>query len=556
MILKVAMMKTTGLQKIGLFFFALGISLLILEGGLRLGGWVFISLQEKGNQSNVAAGKEYRILCLGESTTALGGEQAYPRQLERILNSRQSLTKFKVINKGIPATTTDQIVAKVESYIDDYQPQMVVAMMGINDPQNLVKRNWREKVSRYSKAFKLFDMIAAHLAQKRKEATSDFVEQQITKLEKQAVANSSLRVAVEIAKANLYRSANRPQQEKDAILKALSTDEKSAQAWQLLGIYYVRHAEYEKALESLQKAYDFGSAVVKISSLERIAQAYKLLNDSEKAEKIYRDILMHWPRHPQANGALGDILLEQGKYEEAVKLYLQQLDIDPQEVAVYGKLAHCYRRLGQVQKIDQIFGLGVKVNAENPEILYEWGYSLLENKKYAQAEKVFWEALRLNKKDQRGVNEKIYERLRECYQSQSKTDQLEQLNKLLRRKSEEYNPGTQKNYLQLAKILAKYRIPLIAVQYPKRSVAPLAAMLLSAPQEVMLVDNQQVFEEALKESSYDDLFSDRFAGDFGHCTPKGNAVLAEHVAEKILQELKVLPNSIGRIENNVTKINW
>lgn len=542
------MIKTTGLQKIGLFFFALGISFFILEGGLRLGGWVFISLQERSNRQSVADGEEYRILCLGESTTALGGEQAYPQQLERILNSRQNGIKFKVINKGVPATTTDQIVVKVESYLDEYHPQLVVAMMGINDPQNLIDRNWREKVSRYSKAFKLFDMIAAHLAAKKKEAAPDFVEQQIAKLENQAVANSALRLAVEIAKANLYRSANRPQQEKDAIFKALSIDEESAQAWQLLGIYYVRHAEYEKALEALQKAYDFGSAVIKISSLERIAQAYKLLNDSEKAEKIYRDILTHWPQHSQAKGALGDIFLEQGKYEEAVKLYLQQVAIDPRQVAVYGKLSHCYRRLDQTQKIDQIFSSGVEVNADDPEIFYEWGYSLLEDKKYAQAEKVFGMALRLNKDDQRGVNEMILERLRECYLAQNKIDQFEQLDNVFRPKTEQYNPGTQKNYLQLSKILARRRIPLMAVQYPKRSLAPLAAMLSSVP-GVILVDNQQVFEEALKEYSYDDLFSDRFAGDFGHCTPKGNSVLAGHVAEKILRELKLLLNSFDPEKN-------
>lgn len=546
--MKTIRIKTTGLQKIGLFLFALGISFLVLEGGLRLGGWVFILLQEKGNRPNVAVGEEYRILCLGESTTALGGEQAYPRQLERILNSRQSLIQFKVFNKGVPATTTDQIVAKVESYLDHYHPQLVVVMMGINDPQNLVKRNWREKVARYSKAFKLFDMLAAHLAAKKKETVPDFIEQQIAKLDHQADANSALRLVIEIAKANLYRSANRPQQEKDAILKALSFDEKSAQAWQLLGIYYDRHAEYEKALEALRKAYDFGSAAIKLSSLERMAQAYKLLNDSEKAEKIYRDILTHWPQHPQVSGALGDIFLEQGKYQEAVELYRRQIAIDPRQVAVYGKLAHCYRRLGQVQMIDQVFGSGVKVNPDEPEILYEWGYSLLEDKKYIQAEKYFLEALRLNKDDQRGVNERIYERLRECYQVVNKRDQLEQLNHVLRRESEKYNPTTQKNYLYLAKILADRKIPLVAVQYPRRSVAPLVAMLSSMP-AIVLVDNQQVFEEALREHSYNDLFTDRFAGDFGHCTPKGNAILAGHIAEKILRELRVFLDAFDSLEN-------
>jgi hypothetical protein len=107
------MTKTTFLQKFYLFFFAFGVTLLILEVGLRLGGWAFLLLQEKHNRGNINSDVEYRILCLGESTTALGGENAYPAQLERILNSHPNARKFKVINKGFPATTTDQILAKV-----------------------------------------------------------------------------------------------------------------------------------------------------------------------------------------------------------------------------------------------------------------------------------------------------------------------------------------------------------------------------------------------------------------------------------------------------------
>ncbi len=528
------MTKTTFLQKIGLFFFAVFVTLLLLEGALRLGGFFFLFLQDKVNRQSLSSSQEFRILCLGESTTALGGQNAYPRQLEQILNSSPTNHKFKVINKGVPATTTDQIISKVESYLDEYRPQMVVAMMGINDPQDLAKRSWRENLSRYSKAFKLLDMIQAHWSAKHKENTSDFVDRQIAKLDRQAAMTPSLRMAVELTKANLYRSANRPEDEKKAILKVLSLNDKNPQGWHLLGIYYQRHAEYTQALDALEKAYQYGTADIKLSALERMAEAYKFLNQYDKAQKIYSEILVQQPQHPQARSALGDIMLEQGKYEKAIELYTQQLSLEAHALDVYGKLAHCYRRTNQPLKANEIFESGAKINKDAPELFYEWGYSLLEDKKYLDAENAFNQALQSNKKNERQVNAQIYEQLLKCYQAENKTAQELEVKNLMQQTANQYNPLTQKNYLKLKQILDKRHIELIVVQYPLRSVIPLKAML-SSFDGVVIIDNEQTFKDALKKFRYDDLFSDRFAGDFGHCTAQGNALLAGHLAQAILK---------------------
>ncbi len=75
-----------------------------------------------------------RLLCIGESTTAMGGPDSYPRQLERLLNkSRPGRCRFEVVNAGIPAATTTEILEKLPSWIERYNPDAVIAMMGIND---------------------------------------------------------------------------------------------------------------------------------------------------------------------------------------------------------------------------------------------------------------------------------------------------------------------------------------------------------------------------------------------------------------------------------------
>jgi hypothetical protein len=53
---------------------------------------------------------------------------------------------------------------------------------------------------------------------------------------------------------------------------------------------------------------------------------------------------------------------------------------------------------------------------------------------------------------------------------------------------------------------------------------------------IMFVDNKSVFEEAIRQGSYVEYFRDMFGGDFGHCTNKGNRLLAENIADAIVKE--------------------
>lgn len=114
-------------------FFGFIMALLLLELGLRIGGWVLLSLQESENKIVVSPQEQYRIMCLGESTTFIGGEDSYPRQLETILRQKNKKMEFVVFNKGVPAVDTGVILSRLEENLEKYSPNMVVAMMGIND---------------------------------------------------------------------------------------------------------------------------------------------------------------------------------------------------------------------------------------------------------------------------------------------------------------------------------------------------------------------------------------------------------------------------------------
>src|SRR3989338_1292611 len=159
-------MRKTGLIIFGLFF-----GVLMLEAGLRLAGFTYLAWQDYQNSRALKKEDkgEYRILCLGESTTALGGEDAYPRQLERILNRRLPERRSTVINKGLPGADTSLIISELERYLNSYSPDMVIAMMGINDDDAesyllLKNRFYRFKaLIKGSRVYKLFKVLSARL---------------------------------------------------------------------------------------------------------------------------------------------------------------------------------------------------------------------------------------------------------------------------------------------------------------------------------------------------------------------------------------------------------
>lgn len=103
---------------------------------------------------------------------------------------------------------------------------------------------------------------------------------------------------------------------------------------------------------------------------------------------------------------------------------------------------------------------------------------------------------------------------------------------------------TAHNYQTLRALLHEHGIPLVAVQYPLRDPGPLRVLLDLDP-AVTLVDNQTPFRTALRTAPYDELFTDVFAGDFGHATARGNRLLADTVAQAIRPLLEARSASRG-----------
>jgi len=152
-------------ERLALVAFGIVLALVLLEAGLRLGGAVWLWAREQRNAAALRSGGLVRVLCIGESTTALGGETSYPRELERVLDRDGGGRRFSVVNAGVPGITTDALLDRLEEQLDRYRPDVVVTMLGVND--DLVAGDDVRRLPAFSslRVVKLVHLLIQHVRQ-------------------------------------------------------------------------------------------------------------------------------------------------------------------------------------------------------------------------------------------------------------------------------------------------------------------------------------------------------------------------------------------------------
>jgi lysophospholipase L1-like esterase len=122
-------------KRIGAVLCGLVLAVVLVEVGFRAAG---AFLHPVDVAPDAAA---YRILCVGDSSTyGLGSSdrerRSYPSQLQRILSSANA-SRVQVVNLGLPGINSSQALAVLESNLDRYRPNLVLACAGMNDPWNM-----------------------------------------------------------------------------------------------------------------------------------------------------------------------------------------------------------------------------------------------------------------------------------------------------------------------------------------------------------------------------------------------------------------------------------
>lgn len=135
------------MKKTLLIFCGILIALISLEIVLQTTSFIILRINKLNINKTIKLAKnknEITILCIGESTTY----EQYPKNLQRYLDLYLDKKSVKVIDCGIPGTNLNNTLKNLDNYISDYNPDIVISMMGINDAQ-------RQDVKIYNKKYRL-----------------------------------------------------------------------------------------------------------------------------------------------------------------------------------------------------------------------------------------------------------------------------------------------------------------------------------------------------------------------------------------------------------------
>lgn len=485
---------------VGVFF-----SLVLIEGALQLLG--FLTAARLADNRTVSE-EDIVILALGESTTAPAEGQDWPAQLEEILATQYPQRTITVINKGVIGTNTNVILGRLEEYLAAYRPTIVIAMIGINDlylTQNTQtefipdtslfpnrKWGWLENL----KLSKLATLVFRTLAIAWQETTVNYLRTDAEGLYEEAlqfVGEGNLLLAEQYLRRAIDLSPQEPSY-------------KISLSW-----VYVDTDRLHEAEPLLQAA--IADQPNDVHGHVHLAILHHSQGELQKSYSKFQEISRQFPGNSWVNLEFGRLLSTMVKLDEAEQHYLYAAGLDPTNPSPFIEVAHIYRTRGELIRAKLMYQRALDRDPAN--------------------ERARLELATLQRMEGFGAA------------TEATASSVPEMPAEVNTNFEDYyHPETVKNYGKLLAAAGEHSFHFIAVQYPLRPVEPLQDLIESVRHshtnpdlEIEVVGNADTFRTALQSHSYDELFIDRFGGDFGHTTALGGQILAENIAQTVAQVL-------------------
>ena len=535
------MKETSFKQKLFLVLCSVLFTIILLEVSLRIAGLLVLGLQERHNHLSFNK-NEYRILCLGESTTALGGEDSYPSQLERMLNVARPQKKFSVINKGIISTTSNYILTHVQENLDLYKPQLVIVMMGINDRaylHDLYKNLWWENLKSYLKEFRVYKLghlLFEHITHRINDTNAPFQEiessnddgnyQRLENFLEGLIAQGIKRFHDHISASVEYQSHHQLDQAriesdfaKQSAITTSSVCVELARRFRLQGLY-------EEAQDILLKAAIFNVNYKDI--YHEWGELYLAQGKSAQAINAFQLALSLDPKNTDDLLGLARAF-NQAHNDNAFVVYAGYLQLKPNDYWGYIELSRWLKMSKHFSFAKSYLSQAIIIGPFFDQAYVDLGEILDDQGEYKQEEAFYLKVISDHPKMNR-----LYQILGQFYEKNGKENLAkEYFKKRAQLEMGEYTQATFVNYsLLLDKILSRH-IKVIVMQYPVRDIGFLKDYLGNR-EGVIFVENKQNFKQALSKADFSHYFKDNFAYDFGHCTRAGNELIARNLTQVIL----------------------
>src|SRR5271165_56609 len=167
--------------------------------------------------------------------------------------------------------------------------------------------------------------------------------------------------------ARLYRLRNEPDKAEEVLRGILRTDSENEPAVEQLTQLLLDEGKNSEAITLLEGITTHTSSP---TLLDLLGDAYTQGHDLAKAETAYRQAMDLDPAELSHQRGLGQTLLSEEKYQEALGVYQKLADVMPDDSDVYLRLAQIYRELHQMDKAEDNLVKARQLAPGSLEVMY------------------------------------------------------------------------------------------------------------------------------------------------------------------------------------------
>lgn len=190
--------------------------------------------------------------------------------------------------------------------------------------------------------------------------------------------------------ARLYRLKNEHDKSEEVLRGILKTDPENEQAVEQLTQLLMDEGKSEEAVKLLEEITAHSATPV---LLDLLGDAYTQAHDLPKAETAYRKAAEVDPSELSHQRGLGQTLLAEEKYPEALVVYQKLSDLMPDDSDVYLRLAQIYRELHQLDKAEENLVKARQYAPGSLEVMYNEGMLYESQGRYDDAIRVLSDAV-------------------------------------------------------------------------------------------------------------------------------------------------------------------
>lgn len=571
-------------------------ALVLVEVGLRLTGIGFNVAQQSSIREASDSEGVIRVLCVGESVTALGGDSSYPSLLNDVLDERTEPGRYVVMNAAIPGSWSGQMVDRVEEDLPYFRPDYLVAMIGANDyvPPLVDPLAELESSSLWEhlRIYRVARMAMWQLAHPERGAS-----EQVSPEEdwyRSRIIEDTGNVPLHYHYAWLLLDEGRAEDALATLEAAHRLEPESGETAFMLGLCCERldrpdEAEtwYAKALTLETVGRTVPGPIVEgnleVHDLGDLARIYqqRAAGDLSLALAASEVAAAHLPGDPRSWTNLAVTADSAGDEERSIEAWHKAAELQPGEPAHRLALARVLARKDPAAAEAEVRRV-LAERPESPEALVALARLQIEEGRWEEAEAtaqrvadgapsteaflVLAEVAEATGRQELAEDllRRAFEETRGCASAEilvghlaargRRTEALDVIDSIppgegkgglgrcrhalrsLAAQGDFYGEATprlRESYARLHTLLAPSEATLVAVQYPTLPVQPLRRVLPDDP-EILVVDNEASFRAAVWREGYEAVFTDRGYGTFGHGTARGNRLIAENVAAVIL----------------------